>query len=76
MLELYVPYGLEFGHSDAHRIAQFAEQIGLPNLVLTHFSARYSLAPKASPNMRDIHQEAANEYQGRLFLAQDLERYR
>ncbi|MGB1090562.1 MAG: ribonuclease Z [Oceanobacter sp.] len=68
--------GEEFGHSDAQRVAQFAEQIGLTNLVLTHFSARYSLDPKASPNMQDIRQEAENEYRGRLFLAQDLHRYR
>jgi ribonuclease Z len=64
-----------YGHSTAAAVARFAEQAGLPNLVLTHFSARYQNNPQRSPSIDDIRQEARSHYNGRLILAADLQRY-
>ena len=60
-----------FGHSTAGQVAEFAERAGLPNLVLTHFSARYQR--DSIDRLRD---EAAARYRGRLFLAEDFARFR
>ncbi len=64
------------GHSSAKVVAEFAEAVKLPNLVLTHFSARYSEeeAEKASVDL--LKQEAAESYGGQVFLAADLRTYR
>lgn len=64
------------GHSTARAVAEFAERIGLPNLVMTHFSARYQNDPRRSPSIEDIRSEALAAYHGQLFLAADLQRYR
>lgn len=64
-----------YGHSSAAAVAQFAESVGLPNLVLTHFSARYQPHPERSPSIEDVREEAATHYSGRLILARDLQRY-
>jgi ribonuclease Z len=61
-------------HSSARRVARFASDIGVPNLVLTHFSPRYQLEGDAL-SIADIAAEAREVYQGRLFLAEDLDRY-
>jgi len=66
----------DFGHSTAAAVAAFAQSAGLANLVLTHFSARYQTDPKRGPSIQDIRDEAAAVYQGRLFLAEDLARFR
>lgn len=63
-------------HSSAEIVAAFAQSVKLPNLVLTHFSARYQQDITKSPSINDIQKEAAANYQGRLFLAEDLARYR
>ena len=63
-------------HSSAEMVATFAQSVKLPNLVLTHFSARYQQDITKSPSINDIQKEAAANYQGRLFLAEDLARYR
>ena len=63
------------GHSTAAAVAQFAEAAGVPNLVLTHFSARYQNNPHRSPCIDDIREEAAAHYTGHLTLAADLQRY-
>jgi ribonuclease Z len=61
-------------HSSARRVARFAAEAGIVNLVLTHFSPRYQ--EQGGPlALADIEAEARAEYQGRLFLARDLERY-
>jgi ribonuclease Z len=66
--------GPEPQHSSASMTARFAEQAGIPNLVLTHFSPRYqALGP--GPSMADIEAEARGVYGGRLFLANDLDRF-
>ena len=62
-------------HSSAHDVASFAEQAGVPTLILTHFSARFMLFddPKSrTPNMGHIRAEAEAVYGGRLILAEDL----
>jgi len=64
-----------FGHSTAAAVAQFAEATGVPNLVLTHFSARYQDNPQRSPSIDDVRQEAQAHYSGQLTLARDLQRY-
>lgn len=67
--------GLTWGHSTAAQVARFAEAVGVRNLVLTHFSARYQGDPSRSPCLDDIRQEALAHYQGCLTLARDLQRY-
>ncbi len=68
--------GASYGHSSAASVAAFAEAVGLPNLVLTHFSARYQSDPNRSPCITDIQSEAAAHYTGQLFLAEDFARFR
>jgi ribonuclease Z len=74
--ELAQGSGRYLGHSAAGDVAAFAESIGLPYLVLTHFSARYQAGPQHSPSIKDIRAEAARYYRGGLYLAEDLARYR
>lgn len=62
-------------HSHAAQVGQFAQQIGINNLVLTHFSPRYTNVPDARDGINTLGDEAAAHYQGRLFLAEDLARY-
>jgi ribonuclease Z len=64
-----------YGHSTAARVARFAELAGIPNLVLTHFSARYQDNPYRSPSIEDVGTEAAAHFTGGLILARDLQRY-
>lgn len=62
-------------HSYAKRVAQFAQDVALKNLILTHFSPRYSEASERSPSMLDIEREAKSVYSGNLFLAKDFDCY-
>ncbi|WEF35114.1 ribonuclease Z [Pseudoduganella chitinolytica] len=64
-------------HSSARMVAQFAARAGLRQLVLTHFSPRYlDAARPGMPAIADIEAEARAHYDGTLFLAADLARYR
>ncbi|MBW0147177.1 ribonuclease Z [Marinobacter arenosus] len=63
-------------HSSAEQVARFAQQVQLPNLVLTHFSPRYQSRPEGTPNINQVAAEAMQFYQGQLFLAQDFDTYR
>ncbi|NHZ63356.1 ribonuclease Z [Massilia genomosp. 1] len=58
-------------HSSVQRVAQFATQRGLPNLILTHFSARYD----NPAGMAELDAEARLHYAGNLFLAEDFASY-
>lgn len=58
-------------HSSVQRVAQFASARGLPNLILTHFSARYD----NPEGMAELEAEARQHYAGQLFLAQDFGTY-
>ncbi|ATC93858.1 ribonuclease Z [Pseudoalteromonas tunicata] len=55
------------GHSCAKRIAEFAERLGIPHLVLFHFSARYHGRGMLAP----LESEAKTYYHGQLTLADD-----
>lgn len=63
-------------HSTADAVASFAQSVGLPNLILTHFSARYQSNPGHSPSIDAVRAEAERCYRGQLFLADDFARYR
>ena len=70
--------GPEPQHSSAAMVARVAEQAGVPNLILTHFSPRY-LDPKQGKanvlTLDDIEREAREHYTGTLALARDFARY-
>ncbi len=68
--------GSSVQHSSAAGVAAFAASADMPNLVLTHFSARYQSDVRQSPSIADIQSEAAAHFGGRLFLAEDFARYR
>lgn len=63
-------------HSCAKQVAQFAAEVGLPNLILTHFSARYQADGPPGSNLEELKQEARAHYSGNLFLANDFDRFR
>jgi ribonuclease Z len=65
--------GSSAGHSSAASVAQFAELIQLPNLILTHFSARYHHSLNAK--LDDVRNEAKQFYRGNLFFADDFSVY-
>ena len=58
-------------HSSARMVAAFAQSVALPNLVLTHFSARYRDAAALAP----LEAEARAHYDGQLWLANDFDRF-
>ena len=58
-------------HSSVQRVCQFATDVALPNLILTHFSARYHHAA----GMAELEAEARAHYAGQLHLADDLASY-
>ena len=65
-------------HSSAAQVGKFAQQLGLPNLILTHFSARYQSFdnPKSrTANMGHLRIETQSVYQGNLWLAADFAQY-
>jgi ribonuclease Z len=64
----------DFGHSTAASVARFAQAVGLPNLVLTHFSARYQKHPGRGHSIEDLRAEANALYSGQLLLAEDFMR--
>lgn len=63
-------------HSSAEQVARFAQQVRLPNLVLTHFSSRYQSGAEGTPNINQLAAEAMQHYRGQLFLARDFDTYR
>ena len=60
--------GNDWGHSTARRVAAAAQVGGVRNLLLTHFSSRYS-------TLDAIRAEALAVYSGVLALADDFDRY-
>lgn len=61
-------------HSSAKQLAVFAEAVQLPNLVMTHFSARYGGSGENS--VEQLREEGQQFYHGKLFLAEDFASYR
>jgi ribonuclease Z len=67
--------GLERQHSSAEQVARFAQAQALPNLILTHFSARFHNIPGKAHGIDEIADEAKRFYSGRLFLANDHDEF-
>jgi len=65
----------EVGHSYASQVASFAESASIPNLILTHFSPRFSANRDDVHTLEIMKAEAASSYSGKLFLADDFDRY-
>ena len=59
--------GFHTGHSDAKRVAQFAEHTRIPRLALTHFSVRYH----GPGGLQPLIAEAKSHYSGELIIAED-----
>jgi ribonuclease Z len=72
--EVLVKMGPGPQHSSALRVARFADEANIPNLVLTHFSPRYE-QDKGALSLAQLEAEARVAYSGRLFLANDFDRY-
>jgi ribonuclease Z len=62
-------------HSHAAGVAQFAERARIPNLILTHFSARYQQLGRGENAIEALASEARQYYSGHLQLAEDLASY-
>ncbi|WP_296237363.1 MBL fold metallo-hydrolase [Psychrobacter sp. UBA5136] len=70
--------GFDPMHSSAQLVGRFAQENGLKNLILTHFSARYQSFdnPESdTANMAHIRLDAEKFYRGKLWLAADFEQY-
>jgi len=64
------------GHSYAELVALFAEENTIPNLVLTHISARYRTASDGTGSIELIRNEAERVFSGNLHIANDFDRFR
>lgn len=65
-------------HSSAQLVAEFAQKVGLQNLILTHFSARYQSyddPDSSTANMSAIRLDAESVYHNNLWLAADFAQY-
>jgi ribonuclease Z len=58
-------------HSSARLLAEFAQTVEVPNLILTHFSARH----QNEEGMAALMAETQTHYRGHAFLANDLDVY-
>ncbi|NNP69740.1 ribonuclease Z [Acinetobacter sp. Ac_5812] len=58
-------------HSSAKMVAEFAQQQGLSNLILTHFSPRH----QDSAGQQAITEEVQAFYQGNFYLAHDFDQF-
>jgi ribonuclease Z len=63
-----------FGHSSSKMVAEFAESIKLPHLIMTHFSPKYKLKGKSS--VEQMKNEAEQVYNGNVCTANDLDVFR
>lgn len=63
-------------HSSAAQVASAAEAAGISELVLTHFSQRYSQRVSSGPHsMQCLRREAQKSFTGNVYLARDFEQY-
>lgn len=63
-------------HSTAKDVAIAAEKMGVKNLILTHFSSRYTQThTKNGHNIEEIYNEARRYFNKNLFLANDFDVY-
>ena len=63
--------GTSHMHSSAAMLGKFAQQVQLPNLILTHFSPRHH----DDTGQEELRQDAVQYYQGQLCLAADFDEY-
>ena len=71
--------GLSFKsrHSTAASVCEIAKNVGLANLILTHFSPRFHLRPQnGRSGMDDIADEVKAHYDGSWHLARDFDQYK
>ncbi len=73
--QILLQVGPTVQHCSAETIAKFAEEVKVKNLVLTHFSPRFSDNPEAKFNIGMIRKEAKSHYSGNLVMAEDLNVY-
>ena len=59
-------------HCTAKRVAELAQTLSLPHLILTHFSARYRGDKDESPSLWDLQREAQAVYSGNVQMARDF----
>lgn len=60
-------------HSSAKMVAEAAQKAQVPNVILTHFSGRYSLSKQVKETCVEVLKtEARQFYHGQIELAQDL----
>ena len=62
-------------HSTAKVVCEEATKAELPNLILTHFSPRFSLRSKGEGSMDKVMDEAKSFFTGNLQFAQDFDIY-
>ncbi len=63
-------------HSSAAQVAKFAQEEKIPNLILTHFSARYHHPENSkAESIQTVENEAKCFYSGNVFLARDFDVY-
>ena len=74
VLECYVDRPRNVHALLAETVARFAQTVGLQNLVLTHFSARYQKNAGRGHSIDDLRAEASALYAGQLLLAEDVMR--
>lgn len=71
--EVLQKVGSQWMHSSARQVAEAASRAGIPHLILTHFSGRYRLSPRAgSASVELLRQEAMTCFCGQVELAEDL----
>lgn len=58
-------------HSSTKMVAEFAESVKLPHLIATHLSPRYH----DIHGVQSIHDEIAQYYHGKFFVANDFDEY-
>jgi len=73
--DIALKIGKEVGHSSAKEVATFANEYGLKNLILTHFSSRYHGDRTKSSSIAELEDEAKAFYDKTLFLADDFDVY-
>lgn len=74
--EILAKVGPRYQHSTPQQVAQSAARVGLPHLILTHFSQRYRRHPRAGEQgIGELAEEARAHYRGALFMAEDLAQF-
>ncbi|MGB0906561.1 MAG: ribonuclease Z [Maricaulaceae bacterium] len=73
--DVLLKVGPEPQHSSAKRVAEFAQKVKIPNLILTHFSPRFQRDENAPTHIGQIKTEAECFYTGRLALANDHDEF-